>query len=71
MNVGHSRETSTSINYLTREQLNFKDTNTLLQLKNCALPVADKKNKIAISKMLSTELKLATDCLLKWFNKTI
>ena len=66
---GHLREKLTSLNYLTREQLNFKDNKTLLQLRDCALPVADKKDKIAISEMFSTELKFAADSLLKWFNK--
>ena len=38
---GHSREKLTSLNYLRRQQLNFKDNKTLLQLRNCALTVAD------------------------------
>ena len=66
---GHFREQLTSLNYLTGEQLEFKDSKTLLQLQDCALAVAERKNKIAISEMLSTELKFAADCLLKWFNK--
>ena len=57
------------LRYLTREQLEFKDNKTLLQLRDCALAVAEKKNKIAISETFSTELKFAADCLLKWFNK--
>ena len=66
---GHSQEKLTILNYLTREQLSFKDNKTLLQLRDCALAVADKKNKIVVSNMFSTELKCAADCLLKWFNK--
>ena len=62
---GHLREQLTSLNYLTREQLEFKDSKTLLQLRNCALAVVERKNKIAIS----AELKFTADCLLKWFNK--
>ena len=41
----------------------------LLQLRDCLFAVADKKNKIEISEVFCTELKFATDCLLKWFNK--
>ena len=66
---GHSREKLTTLNYLTRKQLDFKDNKMLLQLKDCALTVADKKSIMAISEMFSTELKSAADCLLKWFNK--
>ena len=62
---GHLHEELTSLNYLTREQLEFKDSKTLLQLRDCALAVVERKNKIAIF----TELKFAADCLLKWFNK--
>ena len=61
----HSRKKLTSLNYLTREQLNFKDNKTLLQLRGCVLAVVEKKNKIVISEMFSTELKFAADCLLK------
>ena len=63
---GHFCENVTSLNYLTREQLDFNDK-TLLHLRDCALTVADKK--IAISEMFTTELKFAGDCLPKWFNK--
>ena len=66
---GNSREWLTSLNDLTRGQLEFKDRKTLLQLRDCALAVAERKNEIAISEMFSTELKFAADCLLKWFNK--
>ena len=65
---GHSLQKLTTIDYLTNEQLKFKDVITLKQLRDCALSVFSKKNKIAISEMFPTELKFATDCLLKWFN---
>ena len=67
----HSCEKLTCLNYLIHEQLYFKDNKALLQLRDCPLAVADKKNKIAISEMFSTELKFAADCLLKWFNKNL
>ena len=60
---GHSRERLTSLNFLTREQLQFKDSKTLLQLRDCALAVAEKKNKIVISETFSIELKFAADSL--------
>ena len=63
----HSLEKLTTIDYLTTEQLKFKDVITLKQLRDCALSVADRKNCNAISEMFSTELKFASDCLLKWF----
>ena len=48
---GHSVEKLTTIDYLTAEQLKYKDTTTLKQLRDCAFSVANKKNKIAISEM--------------------
>ena len=41
----------------------------MLQLRVCALNVPKKKNKFAIAKMFSTEIKFEGDCLIKWFNK--
>ena len=68
--LSHSREKLTSLNYLTREQLDFKDNKTVLQLRDCTLTVADKKNnKIAIFEMFTMNLNFAADCLLKWLNK--
>ena len=65
---GHSLEKLTTIDYLTTEQLKYKDLTTLKQLRDCAISVASKKNKIAISENFSTELKFASDCLINWFN---
>ena len=64
---GHSIEKLTTIDYLTNEQIKFKDPIILKQLRDCALAVADRKKCTAISEMFSTELKFAADCLLKWF----
>ena len=66
---GHSEYTLTSLNYLTADQLNSENNKTLLQLRDCALNVARKKSKLAIAEMSTTELKFASDCLLKWFNE--
>ena len=65
---GHSLEKLTTINYPTNELLKYKDLTTLKQLRDCAISVANKKNKIAISEMFSIELKFASDCLIKWLN---
>ena len=64
---GHSLEKLCQIDYLTREQLRYHDTTTLKQLRDCALAVHQKTNPIAVSEMFCTEIKFATDCLLKWF----
>ena len=50
---GHSLEKLTTIDYLTTEQLKYKDLTTLKQVRDCAISVVSKKNKIAISEMFS------------------
>ena len=47
----HSNLQLCSLNYLKNEQLKFKDINLLKQLRDCALSVASKRNKLAISEM--------------------
>ena len=64
---GHSLEKLCQIDYLTSEQLRYKDIITLKQLRDCALAVHKKSNLLAVSEMFFTELKFATDCVLKWF----
>ena len=64
---GHSLQKLSQIDYLTSEQLKYKDIVTLKQLRDCALAVSDKKNPVAVSEMFSTEIKFATDCVLTWF----
>ena len=66
---GHSEHSLTSLNYLTIDQLQYKDNKTLLQLRDCAINVTRKKNKLVVPEMFSTEIKFAGDCLIKWFNK--
>ena len=53
---------------LTNERLKFKDLTMLKQLRDCAFSVLSKSKKIVISEMLTTELKFAGNCLMKWFN---
>ena len=48
--------------------MQYKDNKTLLQLRDCALNVAKKINKLAVAEMFSKEIYIARDCL-KWFNK--
>ena len=64
---GHSLEKLCQIDYLTSEQLNYGDLVTLKQLRDCALAVHKKSNVLAISEMFCTEIKFATNCLLKWY----
>ena len=70
-NFGHLTEKLTSFNYLTREQLLFKNCTTPLQLRECAINVTPKNNPLAISEMLSTEVEFACGSLLRWFNKKL
>ena len=65
---GHSLLNLTTVNYLTAEQLKYKDEITIKQLRDAALSVNSKNNPNAIAEMFSIELKFASDCLLKWFN---
>ena len=65
---GHSQARLCSLDYLTNEQLKFKNLTMLKQLRDCALSVAAKRRKIAISEMFTIELKLVGDCLMRWFS---
>ena len=64
---GHSLEKLSQIDYLTSEQLKYGDIDTIRQLRDCALAVYKKSKALAISEMFCTEIKFATDCVLKWF----
>ena len=65
---GHSLEKLCQIDYLTSEQLRYGDVITVKQLRDCALAVHKKTNVIAMSEMFCTEIKFATDCVLKWYH---
>ena len=67
---GYSEHSLTSLNYLTIDQLQYKDNKTLLQLTNCALNVAKKKNKLDVAEMFSTEIKFVNG-LIKSLNQRI
>ena len=65
---GHSLEKLCQIDYLTSEQLKYGDIITVKQLRDCALAVHKKTNVVAMSEMFCTEIKFATDCVLKWYH---
>ena len=65
---GHSLERLSQIDYLTSEQLKYKDIITLKQLRDSALAVYKKNNPLAVSEMFSIEIRFATNCLLSWFH---
>ena len=65
---GHSLEKLCQIDYLTSEQLKYGDVITIKQLRDCALAAYEKTNKLAISEMFCTEIKFATDCVLRWYH---
>ena len=65
---GHSLEKLCQIDYLTSEQLKYGDGITVKQLRDCALAVHKKTNVVAMSEMFCTEIKFATDCVLKWYH---
>ena len=65
---GHSLEKLCQIDYLTSEQLKYGDVITVKQLRDCALAVHKKTNVIAMSEMFCTEIKFATNCVLKWYH---
>ena len=64
---GHSFERLSQIDYLTSEQLTYKDSITLKQLRDCGVAVHKKNNPLAVSEMFSVEIKFATNCVLAWF----
>ena len=43
--------------------MQYKDNKTLLKLRDCALNVVKKKNKLAVAETFSIEIKFAGDCL--------
>ena len=68
---GHLLDKLTTLDYLTRDQMQFLNKKTLLQLRDTAYNVHTRKDKLAISKMFNIELKFEADALLKWFNAKI
>ena len=69
--VSHTKEELTSVNYLTREQFDFKTPELVKQLYGQALHVSKRTTKNALSKMFGIELGFVKKTLLAWFNKKV
>ena len=65
---GHSYKKLTTVNYFTKDQMEFVNTKLIKQLKDCAINVSQRKCKNAFAQMFCIELKFVIDCLLPWFN---
>ena len=55
--------------YPTEHQLEFFDKDLINQLKDCAINLSERRCKNAVAQMVPVELKLASNCLLKRFNR--
>ena len=66
--VWHSEARLPSLSYPSTEQMKYASVTQIKQLRDGALHVAVGRNRLAISEMFSTELKFASECLIKWFN---
>ena len=66
---GHSLLKVATVDYLTEDQLQFVDKDLINQLKDCAINVSERRCKNAVEQMFAVELKFASNCLLKWFNR--
>ena len=69
--MSHTKEQLTSINYLTREQFNFKVPEVIKQLYDQGLHVLKRTTKNALAVMFGIELGFVKKTLLAWFNKKV
>ena len=69
--VSHTKEELTSVNYLTREQFDFKTPELIKQLYDQALHVSKRTTKNALGTMFGIELAFVKKTLLAWFNKKV
>ena len=65
----HSIEQLTTLDYFTREQISYVETDLIKMLKDMAFEVSKRKCKNSIGKMFSIESALVKRTLLKWFNQ--
>ena len=65
----HSIEQLTTLDYFTRKQISYAETDLITMLKDMAFEVSKRKCKNSIGKMLSIESALVRRTLLKWFNQ--
>ena len=64
----HSVAQLTTLEYLTREQITFKELHLINRLKNMAFEVSKRKCKNSLGQFFSIESALVKKTLLKWFN---
>ena len=64
----HSVAQLTTLEYLTREQITFKELHLINMLKNMAFEVSKRKCKNGLGQFFSIESALVKKTLLKWFN---
>ena len=69
--VSHTKEQLTSVNYLTREQFEFKPPELIKQLYGQALHFSKRTCKNALAIMFGIELAFVKKTLLAWFNKKV
>ena len=65
----HSTEQLTTLDYFTREQISYVETDLIKMLKDIAFEVSKRKCKNSTGKMSSIESALVKRILLKWFNQ--
>ena len=66
---GHSLLKLRMVDYPTEHQLEFLDKDLINQLKDCAINLSERRCKSVVAQMVPIELTLASNCLLKWFNR--
>ena len=69
--VSHTKEELTSVNYLTREQFDFKTPKLIKQLYDQALHVSKRTTKNTLATMFGIELAFVKKTLLAWLNKKV
>ena len=67
----HPKEEMTSVNYLSREQFEFKPLELIKQLYDQALHVLKRTCENALAVMFGIELAFVKKTLLGWFNKKV
>ena len=67
----HSLEQLTTLDYFTREQIYYVDSDVIKMLKDMAFEVSKRKCKNSVGKMFSIESALVKRNLLKWFNQKV
>ena len=67
----HPKDELTSVNYLSREQFDFKPPELIKQLYDQALHVSKRTSENALAVMFGIELAFVKKTLLAWFNKKV